>query len=613
MTMEKTSVLVVGGGLVGLSAAVFLAWRGVPTVLVERHAGSSPLPRAMGFMTRTMELYRAAGLGDRIPQLPLGFGRPRRVKVESLAGTWASEEVAWTPPAPAGEQRQASIDHSICTAAAIAQDRLEPILRAHAMDLGADVRLSTRLMSFEQDAGGVTVALRHRDGRDSTLRADYVIAADGHASPIREALGIGREGRGLMRTVRSILFRAPLEEYLTSGISQFEIEQPGFEGMLTTYRDASQGQGRWLLMAADDRDHDEAGLKAMIRRAVGRSDFDIGIVATGLWELSALIAGRFSLGRIFLAGDAAHTLPPARGGYGANTGIEDAHNLAWKIASVLAGGSRAELLDTYDAERRPIAWLRHGQIFARPDYARYATPADKDTPIIDDDAMELGQLYRSSAVLGADADLPPAQRPDQWAGQPGTRAPHVWIGQDGVRRSTLDLVQPDWVLLTADERWRAAAQSVASQLKVKLDCVLLDGDTTATASVPPLSPLDMPIERIVADPAGKAALESRLPQILAHPSYDTFKSMSLRQLLPLSQGQLTEEALAEVARELAVMGCDPAPDEPGDPDAFGKAFGIGPSGASLVRPDGYIAWRAIELPREPARRLAEVVQRVASA
>jgi putative polyketide hydroxylase len=153
--------------------------------------------------------------------------------------------------------------------------------------------------------------------------------------------------------------------------------------------------------------------------------------------LSALIADRFSSGRVFLAGDAAHTLPPARGGYGANTGIEDAHNLAWKIGAVLSGASAPELLDTYDAERRPIAWLRHGQIFARPDYAQFARSADKDVRLIDDDAMELGQLYRSSAVIGAGEDLPPALPPDQWVGQPGTRAPHVWYPRraSGFRRS----------------------------------------------------------------------------------------------------------------------------------------------------------------------------------
>lgn len=524
MQGNATSVLIVGGGLVGLSAAAFLAWRGVRVVLVERHAGRSPLPRAMGFTTRTMELYRAIGLGDRIPQAPPGQGRPRRLKVESLAGTWAADEVAWTPPRPG--RPTDPIEFSICTAAAIAQDRLEPILRARAIELGADIRLSTTLLSFEQDEAGVTALLRHRDGREQALAADYMIAADGGSSPVREALGVGRDGRGVLRRVRSVLFRAPLDAYLDSGVSQFEIQQPGFEGMLTSYRDASLRDSRWLLMFADHEDRDEAGLKAMVERAVGRSDIDIDIIASGLWDLSALIADRFRLGRIFLAGDAAHTLPPARGGYGANTGIEDAHNLAWKLDAVLSGQSAPALLDTYDAERRPIAWLRHDQIFARPDYERFATPGDKATSIIDDDAMELGQLYRSAAVLGADEDLPPALRPDQWAGQPGTRAPHVWVTVDAQRTSTLDLVQSGWVLLTQDQGWRAAAQAAADEVKVELKCIVVEDGADTT---------------------------------------------------------------------------------------FLGAFGIGPTGASLIRPDGYVAWRSAALRRDATSDLAYTLRCVSAA
>jgi putative polyketide hydroxylase len=606
METKSTSVLVVGGGMVGLSAAAFLAWHGVRTVLVEKHPGSSLHPRAMGFTTRTMELYRAIGLGQQIPQIPPGFGRPRRVKVESLAGKWAPEDVAWTPDVPdAAPAGKPPAEYSICTGAAIAQDRLEPIIRAKAMELGADVRLSSALVSFEQDAGGVTALLRERDGREYAVRADYVIAADGHASPIREALGIGRDGRGFLRTIRSVLFRAPLEQYLESGISQFEIQQSDLTAMLTTYRD-----GRWLLMFSDDEERDEPTLKAMIHKATGRPDIEIDIITTGRWELSALIADRFTSGRVFLAGDSAHTLPPARGGYGANTGIEDAHNLAWKLAEVLAGTSAPELLDTYDAERIPIAWLRHGQIFARPDYARFARPADRSVPIIDDEAMELGQLYRSAAVLGADEDLPPALLPDQWAGQPGTRAPHVWVSEAGKRVSTLDLVQPDWVLMTQDQRWCATAVQMSERVGIEVRCRLIGGSAEPSEPATAGSVLDLPIERIAADPRGRSVLDASLPQVMSHANYETFKSMSLRQLQPLSQGQLTDEALATAKSELATVIDGGTLRDPVDPDAFLIAFGIGPTGASLIRRDGYVAWRSTGFPSDPAPELADALRRV---
>lgn len=516
---STTSVLVVGGSLVGLSAAVFLAWRGVPTVLVERHAGSSPHPRAIGYTPRTMELFRAVGLGSRIPQTPPGF-RLRRARIESLAGKWF-EESPWTPENPQAPQ----IEYSPCTGAAIAQDRIEPILREKAVAFGADLRLETELIRFEQDANGVTAWLREHGGREYELRASYVIAADGSRSAIREALGIGRQGRGHMRTLRSVLFRAPLERYLEAGISQFQITQPGLDAFLTTY-----GDGRWVLMFSDDEERDESTLRSMVFKAIGRSDLEVEIITTGRWELSALIADRFSSGRVFLAGDAAHTLPPSRGGFGANTGIEDVHNLAWKLSAVLSGASTPQLLDTYDAERQPIAWLRHQQIFARPDYKAAAAGIAKDAPIIDDAAMEWGQLYRSTAVLGAGDELPPALRPEQWAGQPGTRAPHAWVSKGDERVSTLDLFQRTWVLLAEDERWCSTVARAAEQLGIEVECLRIGVDA-----------------------------------------------------------------------------------RPSDLKAFRTAFGLGTGGASLIRPDGYIAWRSIELPADPRGALTDALGRASSA
>ncbi len=613
LSERPAPVLIVRGGLAGLSSAMFLAWHGVRTVLVERHPGSSPHPRAIGFTTRTLERFRAVGIGSEIPSIPmpLGHARPRRVAVESLAGKWFAEK-NWTPEKPQpvrpDEPRSPSIGYSPCAGTAIAQDRLEPILRAKAIELGAEIRLNTSLTSFEQDAGGVTAHLRHRDGTEFTLRADYVIAADGHASPVREALKIGRSGHGYIRTVRSVLFRASpsIDEYLAGGISQFEFDQPDLKGMLTTYRD-----GRWLLMLFDDRERDEATLRDMVVRAIGRADLDIEIITTGRWVLSALIGDGFSSGRVFLAGDAAHTLPPARGGYGANTGIEDSFNLAWKLAAVVSAESTPKLLETYDAERRPIAWLRHNQIFARQDYAETATDEEKQVAVIEDDAMELGQLYRSNAVMGAGDELPPALRPEQWAGQPGTRAPHLWVSKGGVRLSTLDLLQRDWVLLTEDERWCAASQA-GERLGLKLKCLRIGGDLIPPAGVATLT-LDTPIWQIVAEPAGKAVLDANIPELTPHETYPRFKSMSLRQLQPVSKGLLTETCLAQTAADLAVIQCEAMPH---DPEAFRKdfrvAFGIGPQGACLVRPDGFVAWRSPDLPSDPVGALTNALAQVAA-
>eukprot|EP01037_Dinobryon_pediforme_P037101 gene37101-44400_t len=189
-------------------------------------------------------------------------------------------------------------------------------------------------------------------------------------------------------------------------------------------------------MFDDDREKDSMEVSSLVQRAIGK-ETDVEIITTGRWELSALIAEYFSSGRVFLAGDAAHVLPPTRGGFGANTGIEDVHNLAWKLRAVLSGQSSPTLLASYSEERQPVAWLRHQQTFARPDYAKWAGgETDGQTiPILDDIALELGNRYRSSAVLLSKEEkkeydgpnLPAARRPDEWQGLPGTRAPYVAI------------------------------------------------------------------------------------------------------------------------------------------------------------------------------------------
>ncbi len=506
---EETPVLILGGSLVGLSAATFLAWHNVPVVVVEKHHGSSLHPRAIGFTTRTMEHFREVGVG--VPPTLQGMKPPRRARVESLTGTWF-EEYPWTPGGKGAYGAEDSPVHAI----AITQDNLEPLLRSRAVELGADVRLGTELLGFAQDDDGVTATLRRRDdGHEYRLRARYLVAADGATSSVREESGIGRHGVGPLSVQRSILFRAPLDEYLEHGVVQFEIEQPDLKAFLTTYSD-----GRWVLMLSDDIERDVAEQVQVVQQAIGRTDIPIELVTTGRWELAGLIADRFSTGRVFLVGDAAHQLPPNRGGFGANTGIDDAHNLAWKLASVLTGRSRPRLLDTYDAERRPAADLRHDQLFARADYKAYLTAPTSDVPVLDDAAVELGQLYRSAAVLGAGAGLPPAQRPDEWAGQPGTRAPHLWVTVDGEEASTLDLFRGDWVLLSEDARWADAAAHATAQLDI--------------------------------------------PATFVH------------------------------------IGTDAKPVEP---NAFRTAYGLEPAGAALVRPDGYIAWRTVTAPADPARAL----------
>lgn len=448
--MSHTPVLIVGGSLVGLSASLFLAWRGVPHVVVEKHSGSSPHPRAMGFTETTLEHYRMAGIGSRIPQAPAGT-RLRRVTVESLSGEWKREEV-WTP----GEGGDRAAGLSPCTGAAIAQDRLEPILREAAIEHGAELRLATELLGFMQTGSHVVARLCDRtSGREYDIEADYLIAADGADSPIREALGIRRSGVGHLRVLRSVLFRcSEADAFLSRGAQQFSIEHGNFRAFLTTY-----GDSRWVVMLDGDHARSDQELRAAIRTALGR-EMAFDVLSTGRWEMAGRIATSYCRDRVFLAGDAAHQLPPTRGGFGANTGIDDVWNLAWKLQRVVEGSSNASLLDTYDAERRPVGWLRHQQTFSRPDYARWVGPAFVPETLLSDDALEFGPLLRSAGITGAGAGLPQAASPQEWAGQPGTRAAHVWVERNGETISTLDLFGENFVLLSAAPGWRATAASL---------------------------------------------------------------------------------------------------------------------------------------------------------
>jgi putative polyketide hydroxylase len=499
---EAIPVLIVGGSLVGLSAAMFLASRGVGCMVIERHRASLPHPRARGFTQRTLEMFDTAGLRN-LPEIPASFPKLRRVRTESMVAA-PKEEIDWTPEGALRPPAAPSTPRSPHTGAAVAQDHLEPLLRQRALELGATLCLGTELVRFEDRADGIVAWLKDSKGAVRTVRANHLIGCDGNRSVVRDALGITRQGIGVLQVMRSVLFRAELERY-RRGVGQWEIKQPDLDAFLASY-----GDGRWVLMFRDDVDRDEAALEGAIQRAIG-TPVSVEILTTGRWELTALIADHFTKGRVFLAGDSAHTLPPNRGGFGANTGIADAFNLAWKLAAVLSGQSKSSLLDSYEAERKPIAWMRFQQTFARPDYARYADDALRTIRLLDPIAIELGELYRSSIIEGSSSDLPLARRPEEWGGQPGTRAPHRVVTRDGKSISMLDLYGAGWVLVSSSETWCEAATHIGERTGI------------------PVSPIN------------------------------------LRAVLGQDDGALVEQDL-----------------------------GISDRGASLVRPDGVIAWRSVE-------------------
>ncbi|MEU6933409.1 FAD-dependent monooxygenase [Streptomyces sp. NPDC046374] len=481
---HRTPVLIVGGSLVGLATSLFLGRLGVPHTLVERHRGTSFHPRGRGNNVRTMELFRGAGVEERIHDAAAVLARNNGIlQTPSLVGDvgeWLFKEI----DPGGGVARFSPAGWCLCS-----QNDLEPVLLDSARELGGDLRYSTELMSFEQDAEGVTAQVKSRDtGEHHTIRADYLVAADGPRSPVRERLGIGHNGPGdLFHNVSITFVSRGLADVV--GDRRFVVcylTNPDADGALLPV----DNQERWVFHAPwhpENGESEEAftdeRCRDHIRRAVGVPDLDVEITGRAPWHAAERVAERYADGRVFLAGDSAHEMSPT-GAFGSNTGIQDAHNLAWKLAAVLGGWAGPGLLETYDAERRPVAEATSSRASARsvehshPGYTPAPEAAGTGAGGRKGGILNaaLGYRYPRGAVQGADQQVPVVPDGLRLTGEPGTRAPHLWLHRGGDRVSTLDLYERSMVLLssadgTADGAgsWHTAARNVAARLAVPVD------------------------------------------------------------------------------------------------------------------------------------------------
>lgn len=490
-------VLIVGGGIVGLSSSLFLSQHSVHSLLVERHAGTSIHPRSRSVNVRTMELYRALGIGAAIreagatlaPSMGILTGsslvsviEPRRrqdgTRKVPLAGSFADQS-------PEKWQRGT-------------QDAIEPILLAAAREKGGEVRFYVECLNIEQDENGVTATLLDREtGKTNVVKSEYCVAADGAESPIRKWLGVKMTGQGTLGHMLNILFHADLKALVEKReFSLCVIDRPEVHGLLTSINNSD----RWVFHLSYDpakgervEDFPPEKCVELLLLALGIPELDIEIKSILPWEPSARFVEQLQHGRIFLAGDAAHQMTPYAG-QGANSGIADVHNLAWKLAAVLKGQAKPKLLETYDAERKPVAQMAvEVSAAAADDRGNLAVKMSLRTAwsliqrlII---TTGFGYTYRSRAIVEEDTGPLGGITWRAWTlpslflsldGRPGTRAPHVWVVQDGKRISTIDLFGNSFVLLAGPDgqSWKDAAKIVASAIgdHLKAYCIGPNGD-----------------------------------------------------------------------------------------------------------------------------------------
>ena len=487
--MQEVPVVIVGGGPVGLTASILLSRLGVRSLLVERHPGTAIHPKARGINARTMEVFRQCGVETAVRRAGLS---PERTGLIVWVRTLAGEEIERRVPARSSiaAARLSPARNCVC-----AQDDLEPVLRAcaEAQVCGA-LRFNAEVIACEQDDMGVTAKIvDRRDGGETSVRARYVIAADGAQSRLRRQLGIEMVGRRDVYESVNILFNADLRPWTAHRpAALYFVEHPKIRATFLTIN----GVDRWGFLVNNlsgygyhMQDFTPERSTDLIRLAVGVPDLDVKILGIVPWTASAHVAAAYRRGRIFVAGDAAHEMPPT-GGFGLNTGVQDVHNLAWKLSAVLAAAASDELLDTYHDERHPIGQLiteqslantlsmgrvggrAPGPITARPEY-------------LNEQGLIFGARYASRAIVADDSEPLALSDPiTQYApsGRPGGRAPHVWLQHEGNRQSTLDLVD-GFTLMTghAGQPWVEAVGKLAPQLNLPLAAHIIGGTNVADA------------------------------------------------------------------------------------------------------------------------------------
>ncbi|MEI2776131.1 MAG: FAD-dependent monooxygenase [Tetrasphaera sp.] len=515
----RTDVLVVGAGPAGLTAAAFLAKYGVEAITIGKYSSTAPTPRAHVTNQRTVEILRDLGIEDRVEAVSMGDHlMGHNIWSTTFSGTELARIMTWGQGWDRRGDYETASPSRMCNAP---QNVLEPVILQAARELGADVRFNSELVAIENLEGKVRATVRSRvDDSEYVIEAKYAIGADGANSVVAELLGFEHEGNPDLGAAFTVWLEADLSKYVAHRPGAlFWVAPPGTNVVWAPWTAVvphNEWMALYLMHEFLPADTSDEAVAEIVRRSIDDDSVQVKIKHIGQWKIRQQVAAEYRLGRVFLAGDAAHRHPPANG-LGSNTSIQDTYNLAWKLAYVLQGKADPSLLDTYHDERKPVGrqiidraiksigeltplaealGLAPGQsveqAMANVDDLFAATPegeARRTTMLeaargvdwqLNCHGVELGQRYASPAVVDDGTPWPAYTRdPELYyhpTTHPGAHLPHVWLQRGSEKISTLDLVgQGRFTLLTgvADAAWREAAAEVSRDLGVEVAVVTI--------------------------------------------------------------------------------------------------------------------------------------------